>query len=190
MPVSSPGIFRVLFPNLISVGMLGSETPKLARGIANGITRWIPQVKVSTTDVGSAGSGSNIPLPVTVANPILLANLTAGMSAFGLLGVLVPIYLVGLSNGLSSAFLQMLIKTTHAGVGTGAGVAKFSAPPARTSMINGFSSAGLKGDAAVKKASAVAQGLDVTFASLVLPVAIVGSVSPSPATGVGTGSIV
>ena len=190
MPVTSPGIFGVLYPNLLSVGLLGSDTPKLARGIANGLTRWVPQIRVSTTDAGSAGSGTNIPLSVVVANPILLANLISGMSSQGLLGVFVPPYLVGLTNGLVSAFLQMLIKTTHTGVGTGAGIAKFTAPPARTSMINGFFSAGLRGEYAVRKASAIAQGLDLTFGSLLLPVSIVGSASPYPATGVGSGSVV
>jgi hypothetical protein len=190
MPVTTPGITNALLPNLISVGLLGTEVPKLARGIANGVAQWVPQIRVNTTDAGSAGSGSNIPLPVTVANPILLANLTSGMSVQGLLGVFVPPYLLGLTNGLCAAFLQMAIKTTHVGVGSGAGVAKFTAPPARTSMINGFNSAGLKGDSAARKASAIAQGLDLTFASLLLPVAIVGSASPSPGTGVGTGSIV
>jgi len=190
MPVTSSGITGVLLPNLISVGLLGSETPKLARGIANGLTQWIPQVKVNTTDVGFAGSGNNVPLPVVVANPILLANLTSGMIAQGIFGVFAPLYLLGLTNGLSLAFPQMLVKTTHVGVGSGAGAATFKAPPARTSMINGFSSAGLKGEAAVKKASAIAQGLDLTFANLMLPVIIIGSVSPLPATGVGSGNII
>lgn len=190
MPVTTPGITSALYPNLISVGLLGYDTPKLARGIANGVAQWISLVKVNTTDAGSAGTGSNIPLPLTVANPILLANLISGMASQGLSGVFVPPYLLGLTNGLCTAFLQMFIKTTHTGVGTGAGVAKFTAPPARTSMVNGFASAGLKGDSAVRKASAIAQGLDLTFASLVLPVAIVGTASPSAATGVGTGSIV
>lgn len=190
MPITPPGILNVLLPNLLSVGMLGTETPRLSRGIANGLTQWVPQIKVSTNDLGSAGSGKNAPLPLIVANPILLANLTTGMAAQGLLGVFVPPYLLGLTNGLCSSFLQMMVSTTHTGVGSGAGVAKFTAPPARTSMIQGFSSAGLLGEYFSRKASAIAQGLDITFASLLLPVAIVGSVSPYPATGVGSGSIV
>lgn len=190
MPVISSGIANVLLPNLVSVGLMGIETPRLSRGIANGVAQWIPQVRVSTTDAGSAGSGSNIPLPLTVANPVLLANLTVGMASQGFSGVFLPPYLVGLSNGLSLAFLQMLIKTTHVGVGNGAGVAKFTAPPARVSMVNGFYSAGLKGEWSPRKAAAIAQALDTTFASLLLPVAIVGTASPAAATGVGSGSII
>ncbi len=189
MPVTTPGIFGAVYPNLVSVGVLGSDGPKLARGIANGLVRWIPQVRVSTTDAGSAGVGSNVPLPLIIPAPLLYPALAAGMAAQGLLGIFVPVYLVGLSNGLSLAFTQMLVKTTHPGVGTGAGVAKFSAPPAASSMRQGFFEAGLKGESFTKKATAVAMGLDIVFASLVLPVIIVGSASPSPGTGVGSGSI-
>jgi hypothetical protein len=107
-----------------------------------------------------------------------------------LLGVMAPIFLLGLANGLTAVFLQTLIKTQHVGVGTGAGVATFKAPPAFPSIIAGFASAGMVGQAASRKAQALGIGLDRTFASLFLPVAIVGTASPTAATGRGFGSIV
>jgi hypothetical protein len=189
MPIALPVAIPTLAANLAATTMLGPGVPKYATGVINGLANWVPTISVQTTDVGSAGSGVNVPLPLTLPTPILLANLTAGMFAQGILGILAPLFLLGLANGLTAVFLQTLVKTQHVGVGTGAGVASFRAPPAFPFLVAGFASAGITGVATARKARALGQGLDQTFASLFLPVVIVGSASPSAATGKGFGKI-
>lgn len=190
MPIALPVAVPTLAANLVSTGMLGVGVPKYATGVINGLTLWVPQITVNTNDVGSGGVGTNVPLPLLVPTPVLLANLTSGMISQGLFGPLAPPFLLGLANGLTAVFLQTLVVTQHAGVGTGAGVARFIAPPAFPSLIAGFAMAGITGVATSRKAQALAQGLNVTFASLFLPVAIVGSATPSVTSGVGFGKII
>lgn len=189
MPIVQATAVPLLVTNLVASAMLGTGVPKYASGVASGLGIWVPQISVETTDAGSAGTGTNIPLPVTLPTPLLIANLTAGMASMGLMGVMAPLFILGLANGLTAVFLTTLVKTQHVGVGTGAGVAKFVAPPALPSILAGFASAGMTGPASARKAQALAIGLDRTFASLVLPVAIVGTASPSGATGKGFGKI-
>ena len=190
MPVTVPGIMGTLLPNLAAVAMLGTWVPKYARGVALGVSLWIPKVRVTTIDGGTAGAGKNVPLPLVVSTPVLYANIISGMAANGLTGVSVPALAMGLSNGLATAFLQMLVSTNHPSVGVGSGVAKFFGPPAYSSILQGFNSAGLTGELLPKKARALGMALNNTFASLIIPIAIVGPPSTSPGTGVGTGSII
>lgn len=190
MPIATPPAIVTLTSALATSGMIGPGMPKFASGVVGGIVRWVPTIQVQSQDVGSGGSGTNVPLPVTVPQPLLLANLTAGMISMGLFGPLAPLLLLGLANGLTAIFAQGLIKTNHVGVGSGTGVASFRAPPAFATMQAGFASAGMVGQAAARKAQAVAIGLDRTFGALFLPLAIVGSASPSAATGRGFGKII
>jgi hypothetical protein len=189
MPIVSAVAVPTLAANLAATSMLGVGVPKYASGVIAGLTIWVPQITVLTNDVGTGGTGVGVPLPVLVPTPILLANLTSGMASQGLMGLMAPLFLLGLSNGLTAVFLQTLVVTQHAGVGSGAGVASFRAPPAFPSIIAGFATAGMIGIAAARKAAALAIGLDQTFATLLLPVVIVGPPTPSAATGVGFGKI-
>jgi len=190
MPVLVPSIVGALVPNLASVGALGTGVPNLARAIALGLSQWASLVAVTTVDVGTAGVGKNVPLPITVPTPVLYSNLLIGAASQGLAGIFMPSFTLGLTNGLVLSFVQMLINTQHPGVGVGAGVAKFIGPPAGLSMIAGFQQAGLNGSSAVKKALAIGTGLDLTFAVLFLPVVIVGPPSIFPGAGVGFGKII
>lgn len=190
MPIAFPAITGILTPSLFSAALIGVETPRLASGVATGLVYWVPQVTISTVDAGSAGVGTGVPIPWVVPQPVLFANLSANIPPAGFFGIFTPPLILGLSIGISTAFLQMLLSTTHPTVGVGSGVARFAAPPAATSMVAGFASAGLVGEAAPRLATAIGVALDSTLASLVMPVAIVGSVSPSPASGAGTGKII
>lgn len=114
----------------------------------------------------------------------------ANIPSAGFIGLFTPSLILGLANGLATSFLQMLISTTHPTVGTGSGVAKFTGPPAAGPMVAGFSSVGLIGEAAPRLAAAIGVSLDAAITSFVLPVAIVGSASPSPSTGMGTGKVI
>jgi hypothetical protein len=68
-------------------------------------------------------------------------------------------------------------------------VAKFLAPSCSGPMIEGFLAAGLVGDSMPRLAGAIGLALDSTFASLAIPIAIVGSASPSGGVGTGSGKI-
>lgn len=190
MPVYIPAIVGVLVPNMVATGNLGTQVPQLATGIATGLQYWIPSITVVTTDQGSLGVGSGGPLPLVVPQPVLYANLMIGVAANGLFGIMAPALFLGMANGLVLAFAQMLVKTTHPGVGVGNAIAKFIPPACTPQMLAGFASAGMKGDQVARVANAIGLGLDITFNSLVLPVPIVGSASPSGGAGAGVGNII
>lgn len=190
MPYAPPSIVTVLTPPLLASGMIGPGLPKYSLGVATGVSNWLRSITVSTIDTGTAGAGKGVPTPLIVPQPLLYTNILLGMGAFGILGLMAPVFAVGLSTGLSAAFLQALTNTAHPSVGTGAGVATFRAPPAYPVLELGFKIAGLVGDGPTKKALALGKALDTTFASLVLPVAIAGPPSPSPSAGSGTGNLI
>jgi len=190
MPVTPPGIIGAIVPSLVSCSFLGTSVPKYANGVAQGLVRWVPLIKIQTIDGGTAGVGSNIPLPLVVQTPVLYANILSGMLSNGLNGLLMSAFVSGLSTGLTTAFAQMLIKTTHPGVGVGTGVASFRAPPAFASISSGFATAGMNGPASLQAARALATVLDITYASLLIPVAIVGSPSTIGASSTGFGTII
>jgi hypothetical protein len=189
MPVLVPGIVGALIPNLISTGMIGTGVPKYALGVALGLLDWVPKIRVQTVDTGTLGAGKSAPTPLFVPQPLIYTNLMIGAASQGLLGVMLPVFNVGLANGLVTSFGQMVLNTTHPSVGAGGGVAKFLAPPAAVSMISGFQKAGMSGDGPVKKAKALGRALDGVFAVLVMPVVIVGPPSVSPGAGSGFGGI-
>jgi hypothetical protein len=190
MPVIIPAMVGLITPNLVATGNLGSNTPQLATGIATGLQQWIPSIVVQTTDAGSLGVGSGGPMPLVVPQPVLYGGLMTGAASAGVLGIMAPALFLGISNGIVMACAQMLIKTTHPGVGVGTGLAKFIGGSAVGAMIAGFAAAGMTGQATVQIATAVGIGLDITFQALAIPVPIVGSASPTGGSGVGVGNII
>lgn len=189
MPITPASVSGLVAANLASTGNLGIAAPLIAAGVGNGVGSWNPQIVVMTVDAGSAGVGSGGPIPVPLSGS-LVGLMTAAFAAFGIKGTAGPTIATGIANGLLQAYLQGLIKTTHAGVGLGSGVATFRAPPAGPILVGGFKSAGLNGTFAEPLALAVGSALDSAFASLVVPIPIVGSASPMGASGTGLGQII
>lgn len=190
MPVTLPQALATLTPNLAATSMLGVGVPKLARGLGIGLSTWTPTITVNTTDAGTAGAGKGLPIPIILVQPIVYANLLAGMAAQGLVGVLAPAFVLGLSNGLVALYAQGLTNTVHVGVGNGAGVATFRPPPAFPPIRAGFAAVGMTGDVGTRLARALSQGLERTFKTLVLPQPIVGPSAPVAGSGRGFGNIV
>lgn len=190
MPLTSAGVSATIAANLAAVGMTGSEVSRYATAIAVGVSNWASTIQVVTTDIGTTGVGKNVPTPVVVASPVILSNLTIGFSSQGLGGSSVPQLCLGLSNGLSLAFAQGFVTTTHPTVGVGSGVAKFVYTTSVPFLVEGFAQIGMSGTSSVNMATAIGIALDTTFASLVLPVVIVGPSSIYAGVGVGTGNIV
>jgi hypothetical protein len=177
-------------PNLISVGNLGIGVPKLSMGIAVGVCQYLTVLtKVVTIDTGTLGVGIGV-MPLTIPNPLLQSALFGGFSSMSILGVMAPLYITGLTNGLVTGLLALaLLQTNHPTIGVGIGVAKIVAPSAIPPMIAGFASVGMIGDGPTKMATAIGIGLDTTFASFVQPVPIVGTATPTGGAGAGFGMV-
>jgi hypothetical protein len=190
MPVTPPQVVAIVAPALVGKSMLGVGVPKLAQAIGIGLTLWTPLITISTSDAGTAGAGKGTPMPVIIPTPVLYANLVAGMIGQGLAGVLMPGFVLGLTNGLVTVYLQAMTNTVHAGVGVGAGVATFRPPPAFPSLQAGFAAMGMVGVADAKFARALSIGLENTFKVLVQPQPIVGPPTPTGASGRGFGSLI
>lgn len=188
MPLTPVGISGAIIPALVGTGMIGTGVAQFANGVAAGIMLWVGQLTVTTVDVGTAGVGVGL-LPCAIPQPLLLAGFQSSFPASGLLGIMSPLLATGLAVGLSVAFPQGIITTTHPTVGVGTGVASFPGPSAIPSMIAGFKSVGMVGPSTEQAATAIGLGLDIAFAGFVVPVPIVGPPSPVASGGTGTGKI-
>jgi len=187
VPLTPPGVAAPLLASLVSFGHLGTHTPTLAQGIAQGVVTWALSVTVTTVDVGTAGAGVGLlPLPPP---PTLLATMQAGFLGQGIVGIFAPLTANAIASGLTAGFPQALITTTHPTVGAGTAVATFTAAPAVTFLLAGFASVGWTGAALPQLASAIGFALDTAFASHVVPIPIVGPPSPVASGGFGFGSL-
>jgi hypothetical protein len=178
-------------PNLAATGNLGSGVPMFALGIAIGVCQFLTvQAKVMTIDVGTLGVGTGL-IPLIVPSPLLSSSLTAGLASAGLMGVMAPKAILGLTTGLTTGWTALaLLQTNHPTVGVGTGVARIVGPTAVPAIISGFSAAGMSGDGPARMARAIGTGLDMTFASFIQPgVPIVGGASPMGSSGVGLGVV-
>lgn len=177
-------------PNLLSVGNIGTGMPKFALGIAVGVCQYLTSLaKVVTVDVGTLGTGIGI-MPLIVPNPLLQSSLFSGFSSMQIRGVGAPLLLTGLTNGLVTGWTALaLLQTNHPTIGVGTGVAKIVGPSAIPSMIAGFASVSMTGDGPTKMATAIGIGLDITFASFVEPIPIVGTATPTGGAGAGFGMV-
>ena len=189
MPITPATVQGIMLPNLLGVTLVGVGTPKLARALGIALSTWTPKIGVSTIDAGTLGSGKGVPIPVVIPPPVLQGNLTAGFVAQGILGLMAPVVITGLTNGFVQSYATALTNTTHVGVGLGSGVARFNPPPAFADLKAGFSAVGSNGSGGDKLCRALAQALESTFKILVLPQPIVGPPSISPGTGKGFGTI-
>jgi hypothetical protein len=192
MPLNPPSLATgFIAPNLLAVGEIGIGVPKFALGVAIGVCQYFGiYAKVTTVDTGTLGVGTSI-IPLIVPNPLLQSSLFSGFSSMGILGPLAPLMITGLTNGLVTGWVALaLIQTNHPLIGTGAGVAKIVAPTAVPAMIAGLAAVGMVGGGSIKMATAIGMALDITFASFVQPVPIVGTATPTGGAGVGFGSVI
>jgi len=191
MPLSPTALATgFLAPSMLSVGNTGSGVPPMVRGVAAGVTNWLTsQMQVLTVDTGVLGVGTGV-APLLVPPPLIIPAMLTGFASAGLLGISASVTATGLANGLSAGLLALaLVRTNHAGVGVGAGVAKFLGPPAKPAILQGLKASGLSGPNLPKLAQAIGTALDIVFAALVMPVPIVGTPTPVSGSGVGIGQI-
>lgn len=188
MALTPPGVSGTLLTNLVGTGHAGAAVPQLAQGLANGLLTWIALVKVTTVDTGTVGVGAGT-ITLLVPLPAIQGAMQVGFAANGIIGTFAPTMALGLSAGLSQAFLQGQVVTVHPSVGVGAGVCTFKGPPAYPFIQQGLSSTGVGGPGTSRLALAVGSALDVVFSALVLPTPIAGSPAPTASAGVGFGQI-
>ncbi len=186
MPITLPGSYGVILP---SMGMAGSAAPRFALGIATGIVTWVPTISVQTLDTGTAGLGTGV-IPLVIPQPALLAAILEAFASQAILGVLGPAFAAGLSLGLFATFSQGTITTTHPSVGTGAGVARLTASPPLVQLQQGLAGQVVLGVGGQRIAAALSTALSTVFNAFTVPVAIIGSASPTASTGVGVGTII
>lgn len=191
MPLTPPGIASTMTAAFAGVAFTGVGIPQLSLAIGTGVTLWTSStLLVATVDVGTLGVGAGS-FPCLIPQPLLMSGMMTGLASNGLAGTASPQLAAALANGLALAFSsQGLIVTAHPTVGIGTATVTFPGPSAIPAMLAGFASAGLTGISVPQMASAVGMGLDIAFASFVLPIPIIGSPSPFPSGGVGTGKIV
>lgn len=174
-----------MMPGLKGVGLNGQLTQQMAQVIATGLTEWVQRIVVQTTDQGFGGKSKCVRTTLAVRVSTLFLNLLLADGAGSIFGGASARMTRGTAIGLAAAFSKMRINTHHPSVGSGTGRATFRAPPAGPFMIRGLTALGL-----ADKGKSIGLGLDRTFASLVVPVAIVGAAEPYPGAGAGTGSII
>lgn len=189
MPLTSAGLSGSIIAGLTSAGMLGERVPQLASGIATGLVNWVRTLVVTTADTGTAGSGTGF-IPWVFLAPVFIPNLLTAYSSNQLLGLFAPSEATGLGNGICTGFLQGALVTQHPQIGTGTGLCKIIWTPAFPFLMAGFSSAGIVGPSAWRKANAISQALDASLAVFILPTPIVGSATPTASSGVGFGIII
>lgn len=189
MPLVAPVLSATITGAIFAGGLIGPAVPQLGSGIGQGIALWVQRLKVVTIDAGAVGVGKGL-APLIIPQPLIMTNLLIAYAANGQLGVMAPLEATAIANGLFVGFAQGVISTTHPSVGAGAAIARIQGPPAFSSLMQGFSSAGITGQGASKKANAISLALSIIIQTLVLPVAIVGAGGPSPSSGSGSGSII
>lgn len=192
MPLTPPALATgFVAPNLNGTGNVGISVPTWSMGLAIGVCQFLTaEAKVSTIDAGLLGAGTSL-MPMIVPTPLLQSSLFTSFAGLSLAGIKLPLFLVGLTTGLISGWSALaMLQCVHPSVGTGSGVARISGPTAVPAIMEGFSAVSMTGDGPAQVAQAIGQALDMTFASFVTPVVIVGSPSTAGSTGVGTGMVI
>lgn len=189
MPLSPPTVAGVIAANLAGTGHIGIQIPSMAAGVANGLLMWFQSTRVSTVDTGQLGVGTGL-VSLLVPPPALQGAFFSSFAAQGLIGVWSSRMIIGLANGISSGIAPGIVTTQHPVVGVGAGICRFTAPPATPFIVQGFGSVGFTGVGTAKIAAAIGTGLDAVLSALVLPTPIAGAGSPVSGGGTGFGQIV
>lgn len=189
MPLTSVGLASKVSPALLSCGFTGVNVPQLSLGISTGVCTWLSSSAVSIAGVGTFGVGG-VSTPLVVPSVLLTPNFVNGFAGSAIVGTWAATLATALGVGLSQGFAQGLITAVFPSVGTGTGVAHLVYPPPDSFLTAGLASAGITGLWAPVFAHGVSVGLSATFASLFVPVAIVGPSSPTASSGVTTGKIV
>ncbi len=188
MPIT-PAAIPLMLNSLLFNGCIGMKTPQLAAGVVLGVCKWSAAVQVLAPSTGTLGVGIGV-APLVLPPPVFVGPLYQGFSAMSILGPLSPLLITGLSQGLSLLFAQGIVQTTHATVGVGVGVARFTPPPGPPMLLLGMTEAGMVGGGPTKFAGALAIALTTIFSALTMPIVVAGTPNILPGAGPGIGKII
>ncbi len=191
MPLNPSALAPIIAAGLLSAGQSGFQMPKFTLGIASGVCKYFSlAAKVVTVDTGTLGAGTGAN-PFFLSAPALIQTMLAGYASAGILGMFGPGNATGVANGISQGLISLaLLQTNHPSVGVGTGVARIVGSSAVPTMVAGFADAGMVNTGSVQQATGIGIGLDTFFQSFTMPIAIVGSTSPSGSSGSGFGFVV
>lgn len=192
MAIVAPAMTTLLSGYLGANSIFGISSTLLSSAISNGFSQYaVIGVTVNTNDVGSAGAGAGLGIGINLPLPTVNAIMTSEFEAAQIRGPMKQPLISAISSTLVSTMLVANIATVNAGVGTGVGKASLISNSLISIpiMIANFAAFTLVGVSSPVLATAVARGIDQALLLGTGVVAITGSATPSPATGVGIGKI-
>jgi hypothetical protein len=187
MPVDNASCLAVVSSNLASAGLTGVSLVNLSSAIANGLSTYLVSgVSVVTVDSGVLGLGygtgkANI-LPAT-ALPIF----TSFFVSNGIKGISAPLIATAVCNSFVTIINTAVVSTVSPTVGVGAGSGGLIGSTSNPYFAASFSSAGLAGAFSPIMVTAISLSVDSCIPTAVVNVAITGSGSSVPSSGIGKG---
>lgn len=191
MPLARGVTTPIFLASLVSQGNLGISAPKLAAGLAAGLSEYASgPLQVISKDIGTLGVGSGQGLGMRIPPPVLIAAMVGSFGSQGIAGIMSVPTATGVALGLVSALSQARIQTVSPAVGAGTGIASLVPNGASVGIfIRAFQSAGLTGIQSANMATAVAKGFDIAAPSAVASLVIVGPPNAAPSGGTGIGKL-
>lgn len=190
MTMDPASLTPVMAGALSAAGFLGAHAPRLASGLAVGLSMYAQSIVVTSVDTGTLGAGKGTGLGVLVP-PAIVPSMIGSFSACGLLGTMSPALATGVANGFMQGFALAIVNTVSAGVGVGAGTGRPIPNPATSLGIfqASLKAAGMLGVSSPQLAAAVSVGLDQVLPSALCILVIAGPPSIYPGLGAGVGFI-
>lgn len=191
MPLTTSVTTPLFLTALVSQGNLGISAPKLAAGLASGLSEYASSsLVVASVDVGTLGVGSGQGVGMIIPPPVLVASLVASLTSQNIAGIMSVPTATGIALGFVAALAQARIQTVSAAVGAGSGIATLVPNGASIGIfIRAFQSAGMTGVQSANMATAVARGFDTAAPSAKAPIVIAGPPNVAPSSGPGIGKL-
>src|SRR5271157_2787297 len=187
MPIDPGTTTPIFIASLAANAQIGSSATQLASGLAFGLFQYTQSGMIVTSiDAGTLGVGIGIGPSVILAEPILLAALTASFIGHGIVGPIMPLQANAVALGVSASLALAIINTISPLVGLGAG--KLQLIPNGTGGLiftAAFKEAGLIGSSSMNMATAIGLALDAVMPSATGVIAIVGPPSIAPGVCIG-----
>ena len=192
MPVDPGTTFPIFSGALASNLIVGPYSSQLAAGLANGLFQYLTiSVSVNSIDAGTLGVGTGNGFSLILSQGVILGVLEPMLLGHGIFGLFSPSMANAIAMGVSVSMLGAQIITTNPTVGTGAGKVQL-VPTATGGLV--FAAAlkevGLTGVGSDSLGLAIGDPLDSVIATTVGVIAIAGSPSNVPSSGVGTGRLI
>ena len=192
MPISPATTLPIFTASLAANVIVGPSSIQMATGLSLGLFQYLNSgVIITSIDSGTLGVGVGTGPGIILAQPVLLAALTASMAGHVIAGPMMPMLANAIALGVFTSLGMAVVQTINPLVGVGVG--KLQLTPNGTSNIifpAAFLAAGMVGPMSPALGSAIGMALDAVIASAVSVIAIAGPPSVSPSVGIGSGVIV